>query len=201
MSRAPRDKIRALIDPARIHDIEREQRARARPERIRLETQRNAIAAQLQLAAVATSTQRLRGKRGNQRAVVVADAQRAIALRHRCKPPQEPVPVFALRRGPAHFCDRCGPGQRHQLHALFRSDVLRPDVRLQSQHMLLLVRREGGIARLKSIHVFKRDDSHPARWLRRTRALAVVEIERGPRRQNGVVPRERGGVCAVDAAP
>ena len=119
------------------------------------------------------------------------NAHRAISLSHRRKALQEAVPVLALRRGPSDFgyCGRAG--QCHQLDALFRADVLGPDVRLQAEDVFSLSLGERRIAQLEAIHVFERDHAHAARRFRWAGALAIIEIERGPRRKNGVVPGNR----------
>ena len=121
----------------------------------------------------------------------------------------------ARGRRPAELGHRRGARPAHPRDALLGADVLGPDVALHADHVLPLVGRQH-LARdppgvpppasrraregSRTVHV-RSVTTRPRPAARWPTALAVVEIQRRPGREHGVVTGLRRGACAINAAP
>ena len=195
--------VHAAPEPARVHDVDQEHRARAAHAARRPRDSARACRCRVRSSWL-RRTVRVRQRRGARTrwspacepiaCVPVARAhQPPVGNRHSRGAPRgdQPSSATAAARGNVIHSTRgprCG-------HARSRGCPARRGCADAAR-----AASAGGIGS-NAIHVRERTITAPARRLARGGALAIVEIQRGPRRKHRVVTRRGRGERAIDAAP
>src|SRR5688572_5560285 len=191
--------LRTLVDPAGLHDVDQEHRARPGKRRVVLEIEHQLVRTGAQLLApTKPGLWRLRRAEGRIRGV---EAYRLVPAASTRQPTVEIRIVEPLGGRPTDLRHGGGARKRHPLQPILGADVLGPEVALQAENVTTLRGWKRRRHRVEAIHRFEIDDASAARWLAGAGALSVVEVQHGPRRKDRIVARGSRGECSVDPAP
>src|SRR5439155_23266721 len=147
---------------------------------------RAGVAAELQLVTVAK-----RGREGRRRIWRdmhgVRKPQRRVTAELSRDAREKAGPVVRRRRRPAQFSQRRGARKRGVSDIVLLADMFGPDIRLDSDDVAALIRRERRRSGIEIIDIAQRNDGATARRFVPPFCLAVVEIQSRSRRQNRVM--------------